>query len=61
LRIFRITGLSKVFAIFDSVDEALASDARADGPPGETALSRTSQWFHPALRRARLRLERAEH
>ena len=27
LRIFRITGLSKVFNIYDSVDEALASDA----------------------------------
>ena len=31
LRIFRITGLSKVFNIYDSVDEALASDAKPDG------------------------------
>src|ERR1700728_3274720 len=31
LRIFRITGLSKVFNIYDSVDEALASDGRPDG------------------------------
>lgn len=30
LRIFRITGLSKVFNIFDSVEEALASHARPD-------------------------------
>jgi anti-sigma B factor antagonist len=37
LRIFRITGLSKVFNIFDSVEEAVAShahpDSRADGAP----------------------------
>jgi anti-sigma B factor antagonist len=37
LRIFRITGLSKVFNIFDSVEEAVAShahpDSRADGVP----------------------------
>ncbi len=39
LRIFRITGLSKVFAIFDSVDEALASHAKPDvhlTEPGES-------------------------
>jgi hypothetical protein len=30
LRIFRITGLSKVFNIFDSVEEALASHAKPD-------------------------------
>jgi anti-sigma B factor antagonist len=29
LRIFRITGLSNVFSIFDSVDEALASHGRS--------------------------------
>ena len=35
LRIFRITGLSKVFNIFDSVEEALASHAHPDsGPDG---------------------------
>jgi len=61
LRIFRITGLSKVFSIFDSVDEALASDAKLEGQSGETPLSRTSQWFHPALRRTRSGVERAEH
>ena len=30
LRIFRITGLSKVFNIYDTVDEALASHGRPD-------------------------------
>lgn len=30
LRIFRITGLSKVFNIFDTVDEAVASHAKPD-------------------------------
>lgn len=30
LRIFRITGLSRVFSIFDSLDEALASHGRPD-------------------------------
>jgi anti-sigma B factor antagonist len=30
LRIFRITGLSKVFNIYDTVEEALASHARPD-------------------------------
>ena len=30
LRIFRITGLSRVFNIFDSVEEALASGAKPD-------------------------------
>ena len=34
LRIFRITGLSKVFNIFDSVEEALASHAHPDGAAG---------------------------
>ena len=33
LRIFRITGLSKVFSIFDSVDQALASHAHPDNGP----------------------------
>jgi anti-sigma B factor antagonist len=35
LRIFRITGLSKVFNIFDSVEEALASHARQEAPSAE--------------------------
>jgi anti-sigma B factor antagonist len=61
LRIFRITGLSKVFAIYDSVDDALAGDATPDGLPSETALSRTCPWFPPGFRRSRLRVERAEH
>ena len=39
LRIFRITGLSKVFNIFDSVEEALASHARPDGAAGAAAAS----------------------
>ena len=48
LRIFRITGLNKVFNIFDSVEEALASHAHPDSRPdgateaagsGETADS----------------------
>jgi anti-sigma B factor antagonist len=30
LRIFRITGLSKVFTIFDTVEEAVASHAKPD-------------------------------
>jgi len=34
LRIFRITGLNKVFNIFDSVEEALASHARPEGEAG---------------------------
>ena len=34
LRIFRITGLNKVFNIFDSVEEALASHARPEGESG---------------------------
>jgi anti-sigma B factor antagonist len=42
LRIFRITGLSKVFSIFDTVDEAIASHGRPDihcapSPEGEDA------------------------
>lgn len=39
LRIFRITGLSKVFNIYDSVDEALASHVKPDlrlAEPGES-------------------------
>jgi anti-sigma B factor antagonist len=39
LRIFRITGLNKVFDIYDSVDEALASNTAPDGPPGALAAS----------------------
>ena len=35
LRIFRITGLSKVFSIFDSVDQAVASHAHPDSRPAE--------------------------
>jgi anti-sigma B factor antagonist len=35
LRIFRITGLAKVFSIYDSVKDALGSDA--DGTVGEAA------------------------
>ena len=35
LRIFRITGLSKVFSIFDSVDPAVASHAHPDSRPAE--------------------------
>jgi anti-sigma B factor antagonist len=35
LRIFRITGLSKVFNIFDSVEEALASYAKQEAPSAE--------------------------
>jgi anti-sigma B factor antagonist len=67
LRIFRITGLSKVFAIYDSVDDALASDSRADGQSGaltasdETELARTYRWFRPALRLTRSRAERPEY
>jgi anti-sigma B factor antagonist len=34
LRIFRITGLSKVFNIYDSVEDALASDANGEAPSG---------------------------
>jgi anti-sigma B factor antagonist len=33
LRIFRITGLNKVFSIFDSVDDALASHAEQAAQP----------------------------
>ena len=33
LRIFRITGLSKVFSIFDSVEQAVASHAHPDSRP----------------------------
>jgi anti-sigma B factor antagonist len=36
LRIFRITGLSKVFSIFDSVEQALASQAHPDSRPAES-------------------------
>jgi anti-sigma B factor antagonist len=36
LRIFRITGLNKVFSIFDSVEDALASDSKQEAP-GVTA------------------------
>jgi anti-sigma B factor antagonist len=61
LRIFRITGLSKVFAIFDSVGDALASDGKRDGQSGEPELVRTSPWFQQALRLLRSRVERAEH
>ncbi len=41
LRIFRITGLSRVFTIYDSVDEALASQEKPDLhlAAGETADS----------------------
>jgi anti-sigma B factor antagonist len=35
LRIFKITGLSKVFAIYDSVDEALAAANSAPQPDPE--------------------------
>ena len=35
LRIFRITGLNKVFAIFDSVEQAVASHAHPDSRPAE--------------------------
>jgi anti-sigma B factor antagonist len=35
LRIFRITGLSKVFNIYDSVEDALASDANGEAPSGD--------------------------
>lgn len=67
LRIFRITGLSKVFSIYDSVDDALASDSRPDGQSGTlsasdgTELPRTHRWFHPAVRLTRSRVERPEH
>jgi len=61
LRIFRITGLSKVFSIYDSVDDALASDGKLNGQSGEPALFRTSPWFHSVLRLLRSRVERAEH
>ena len=37
LRIFRITGLSKVFSIFDSVEQALASHAQPDSRPDGAA------------------------
>jgi anti-sigma B factor antagonist len=39
LRIFRITGLSKVFNIYDSVDEALASQDSHETPPDDAAES----------------------
>ncbi len=35
LRIFRITGLSKVFNIYDSIEEALANHANQETPVGE--------------------------
>jgi anti-sigma B factor antagonist len=59
LRIFRITGLNKVFSIYDSVDEAVASRARRDirlapepGTPGSDDA--------PAHGRNALRLEGAQ-
>jgi anti-sigma B factor antagonist len=35
LRIFRITGLNRVFSIFDSVEDALASDSEQEAHPAE--------------------------
>lgn len=37
LRIFRITGLSKVFSIYDSVADAVAAHAERDTDPGTVA------------------------
>src|SRR5215469_5784351 len=60
LRIFRITGLSRVFNIYDSVDEAMAS--RISTSPSPTIqptppTSRSSRGARPAPSR----LERPEH
>lgn len=37
LKVFRITGLTKVFAIHDSIEQALANDTRAETTADETA------------------------
>ena len=37
LKVFRITGLTKVFAIHDSIEQALSNDTRAETTADETA------------------------
>lgn len=37
LKVFRITGLTKVFAIHDSIEQALANDTRAETTADEPA------------------------